>query len=505
MKLYENILKSANEGRTSIIYKDESLSYMELYDLCIKFATYLEKNYSNDNAPVVIYGHKDMYIIPLMFGSVLAKRPYVPIDTTVKSDRLESIVNQVNPSCFINLSGEDLNSNTVKGAKVLTKSDILDIINNTVPHEFSFDIDDEQVCYILFTSGSTGTPKGVPINWKNISHYCKNAKILHDDNANSNVFNAVSYSFDVSNGYIFESLLNGCTLHTIDKEMLLDLKKLFEYLENHEVNIYVFTPSMAELLLSSKKFNSDNLPELKEFHLAGEVLTPVLAQKLFDRFENVRIFNEYGPTEATVIVTQGEIFKENVNDKSLTIGKPINGIVIKIVDEKGIEVQENEPGELLIIGDSVANGYYKRDDLTEKVFFYDDETKSNGYKSGDLAYRVSDNFYYLGRNDNQLKVNGNRIELDDIEVNLNRLNYINTSCVIPIKSNGKFEHLIAYIVLSEKLDMSNFQIQKKVKADLNELIPTYMIPRVIIVEEELPLTVSYKIDRVLLEKKYMEK
>jgi len=175
----------------------------------------------------------------------------------------------------------------------------------------------------------------------------------------------------------------------------------------------------------------------------------------------------------------------------------MEGAILKIVDENGNTVTEGEKGELLAIGNSISKGYFKNEEITKKVFFNEDiEGKLlRGYRTGDLAYYDGNMIYYCGRKDFQIKLNGFRIELEDIENNLRRVNSVNNCAVFPIYKDDKISHIMGAVTLNEDNGLSNLRNSILIKDELKQYIPSYMIPRNIKIIKQFPINTNGKIDR----------
>lgn len=290
------------------------------------------------------------------------------------------------------------------------------------------------------------------------------------------------------------------TLLTVDHRMAADLGECFTALERSGLTFWVSTPSFAELCIQSGRFDQTLLPNLRQLLFCGEVLTHSLCDTLAERFPKARILNTYGPTEATVLVTAAEITEEMRRDgRPVPIGKAIDGVTLRLERDGKEVVEEEQTGELLILGPTVGPGYFGRPDLTEKAFFTDPETGLRGYRTGDLCYHKNGFYYYCGRVDNQLKLNGYRIELEDIEANLQKIPNVRRAAVVPVRNEeGKVQYLAAFLLLSEPDGLTPLKRTVALKKQAAALLPAYMIPRKIMAVESFPLNVNGKIDRKVL-------
>ncbi|MVX62983.1 amino acid adenylation domain-containing protein [Clostridium chromiireducens] len=501
MKVLESIERFALTNRIAVECLDKCLSYKELKEYSDKISMYLLKEFGEDRTPIIIYGNKDNYILPVMMGALKSGRAYIPLDITFPENRVREIIEEVKPKVifnFTNISLEEDSALEVKGDQI---EDILNIYFSELASKETW-VKDEDNCYILFTSGSTGKPKGVQITKRNIDTFVKwFEEFLEFDDSEEKVLNQVSYSFDVSVIPIFIGLGNGKTLFSLNKDTLEDLKSLFTQLASSNINHWVSTPALAEICVTFDDFNSMRISGLSKFVFAGEVLTKKLVKELMNKFPNVKIINGYGPTEATVLISAIEIDNNMIeSEKGIPIGYPIDSCELGIIDESGNRLKPKEKGELVVIGNSVSKGYLNNIEMTDKAFFKD-KAGNQGYKTGDLAYYEDGIIYYCGRKDFQIKLNGFRIEIEDIENNLRKVTNIKNTVVFPVfNEEHKISHLTAFVVLNEDNELSNLKNSTLIKSELKKFIPSYMIPRNIKIVKEFPLNTNGKIDR----KKLME-
>ena len=240
------------------------------------------------------------------------------------------------------------------------------------------------------------------------------------------------------------------------------------------------------MLLIDKKFGEEILPNLKTIIFCGETLLKTTIQKLYKRFTDIKIINCYGPTECTFAVTSIEITPEILEQENVPIGKPKTNVEIKILDENRRSLPDNQVGEILILGDSVAKGYLG--EAKEQTFI--DYNGKRAYLTGDLGYWSNGNLYYKCRKDKQIKYKGYRIELSDIEKNLYDLNYFEKVKVIEkISEENKVIKLIAFVKLKNNINKTEIEIKK----ELASRLPEYMRPSIKILEE-FPINNNGKTD-----------
>ena len=501
MEILHSVKKYAKEGRLAVVCDGEKLTYNNLDKMSDAIAAYFIKEYKDDKSPIVIHGNKENLILVLMLGALKSGRAYIPLDITFPVERVKQVVQEVNAKIVINFTEKDLEINGTYNKQTL--EEIISNLMGQVVSEENWVKDDENA-YILFTSGSTGKPKGVQISKNNLDSFNdwfgRFMSLNHDEEV---MMNQVSYSFDVSVIPIYLGLIYGKTLNSLSKQTLEDFKLLFNNLKESNIKEWVSTPALAEMCIRDSNFNSSLMPNLNTFFFAGEVLSKKLVKELMDRFKGVRIINGYGPTEGTVLLSAIDVTQKMLEDeRAIPIGYPMDGAILKIVDDKGNTLSDGEKGELLALGKSMSKGYFNNEEMTNKVFF-DEEVNGEtlrGYRTGDLAYYENEIIYYCGRKDFQIKLNGFRIELEDIENNLRKVSNVSNCVVLPVYKEEKISHLASFVTLKEENELSSLKNSILIKEELKRYIPSYMIPRNMKIIKEFPINTNGKIDR----KKLME-
>ena len=480
-----------NDEAIAIIHRDEKINYKELWRRSECIAKYLKDN-GLDKHPLVIYGNKEIDIVSCMHAALKVGIPYVPVDTLYPVERLKKIAYVTEADLIVNFSDK-----TGLGCNEIDQSQLQKIYaesGNTPHSDKALWVKEDDVCYILFTSGSTGEPKGVPIRKANLMNFCEwFESYCHLDDGEYKVLNQVSYSFDVSDIMLYIYLPSGKALCCVDKEMAANPAELMAFLQQSNVKVWTSTPAFIDICCHDERFTSENLPELSVIILAGEALQKKLVNDLWTRFKDVEIINGYGPTECTVLLTATVITKEMVaDDKSLPIGYLLPDGRMKL--ENSTTLNGRTVGELSVVTKSAGCGYYKDKERSDKVFWQDD-SGTYGYRTGDLVFQEGDLLYYIGRQDSMIKLHGYRIDLNDIEVNINRLDFVENCVVIPVKDDDIISYLAAFIVTNGGAEESSLKFSIKVKNKLRELVPVYMVPKKIIRKDFLPLNTNGKVDR----------
>lgn len=447
------------------IYKNK-----DLYKYVCNIYDYVLKNNKNKK-PIVVKGHKQIYMVASFLACSMAGFTYVPIDEYIPSEREEKILRQVNPDLIIDEKIENIMKK--EHPKAIEK----------------IYLKDEDIYYIIFTSGTTGEPKGVQITYRNLKSCMAWLEKICDIKQKT-ILNQANFSFDLSVADLYLPLLTRGKHYILEKDTLKNYIELFKELKESNTELMVVTPSFIDLLLIDKSFNKDLMPNLKEILFCGERLSENTVTRLWNRFEDLKIINCYGPTECTFAVTSNVVKK----DEKISIGIPKEDVKLYIVDNALHELKENEIGEILISGESVGNGYLN-EEMNKDVFINFNGEKA--YLTGDLGYKSKGKFFCIGRKDRQVKYKGYRIELSEIETVINKLEFVEKAVVVAdIGENKKVNKIFAFIKQFE----GNKKDVKEIREIIKNCLPDYMIP-VIRIVENFPLNVNGKID----EKKLLEK
>ena len=496
MKLLNTIKEFAhlNPKAKAYISPAEEVTYAELWERSERMADYLLKQNLKKQSPILVYGHMEPAMIISFLGCVKAGHPYIPVDISIPIERIVKIIDSAQTELVINNSGKPLviDQTTVR---VADYEDVMAQQGNEEPITPSNWVRDDDNFYIIFTSGSTGNPKGVQISANNLQSFVNWMTEDFPINGGLRFLNQAPYSFDLSVMDIYPALATGGCIFAITKEMIARPKLLFEALAKSNTQVWTSTPSFAQMCLMDPSFNQELLPELSVFLFCGEILPVSVCRQLMERFPKAKIYNTYGPTEATVAITSIEVTAELLDKhQTLPIGRPKRDTRILLLDENGAEVSSGEKGEMIIVGPGVSKGYLGQKELTEKAFFqYSNE---QAYRTGDAGYCDEDGLlFYKGRIDFQIKLHGYRMELEEIEYHIAKSQYVKSAVVIPVYQDEKIEYLLAAIVPNQHGFEKEYQLTSAIKKELGELIPAYMIPRKFTYHDELPITANGKLDR----------
>jgi D-alanine--poly(phosphoribitol) ligase subunit 1 len=466
-------------NRAAHISAGRTLTYGELVQSSDALASDLLKTLPQDRSPVVVLGHKEPEMLIGFLGALKSGRAYIPVDDSVPAGRVAQI------------------SESSGCAAVLTPADIRERIARTTSSRAAFpERRSDDPHYIIFTSGSTGTPKGVVISTRNLSAFTEWMLAEQRFEEGNEVFlNQAPFSFDLSVMDLYLSLITGGTLASLTRDEMSTLKKTYEVLDRSGVTTWVSTPSFAQLCTADARFQQALLPALRRFLFCGETLSPHLAAELLARFPSAEVWNTYGPTEATVAMTSIRVHHEIIaRHGSLPVGKPMPGVMVSIRDAEGNSLPHGEVGEIVIHGPNVSAGYLGRPDLSARVFAENDGVRS--YRTGDSGHLDEEGLLFVGgRMDNQIKLNGYRIELGDIETHLRELPHAQNSVVLPALRNGVPHMLAAFVIPRNRDGLSDLELMLRLRDSLAERLPAYMIPKKFVFVDQFPMTPNGKADR----------
>jgi len=465
-----------------------SLSWSE-FEACVKeLKATLQSNEIAAGQPVIIYGHKETYYPVAIIALMSLNIPYIPVDTIYPAVRIESIIRQTGSCMIINCGNNPL---PVAIPMELYFEDNIRIRRNGIAPVTVMAQSDDPVRYIMFTSGSTGEPKGVQITRNAIHSFLNWAQSDFGFNTSDVFLNQSPFTFDVSLFDILISFQYGASVFLVNRACTTGVKSFFETMKQRGITVWTSTPAFVYMFLREKEFNCDYFPTLKTFVFAGEILPVNTVRILRKNFPDARIINAYGPTEATIITTWCEVTDNMMNQPGpLPIGYPKKGANIFTIPD---DCSSESPGEIIIAGAHVSSGYYKNSELSAEKFFT--HLNMSAFRTGDLGYFQNGLLFFAGRNDDQIKLHGYRIELSEIDSIIAGLNKVETSVTVPVTINREVKRLISFIVLLPEFRSLANETIIGIKDQIRHLLPSYMIPGEIVSVEKIPVSANFKVDK----------
>lgn len=450
----------ASPQQLAISGSDEAITWQQLSVAVTDWAQRYQQCNQPAGTPVVLYGHQQAEFAVALYSCLLHNIPYIPVDCIYPQERLKEICQLANAPFYYDVAAKKFIATGITG-QALAEPDL---------------------AYIMFTSGSTGKPKGVQIGRESVWHFMKWVSQDFSLPEKPVLMNHAVFSFDLSLIPLLANLATGGHIVLNAKEDIA-AENWLDRLKANDVSVWVSTPSFAYQRLLSPQFNSDYLPELNVFIFIGEVLNKALVKQLRRRFPQAKILNSYGPTEATIATTVVEITDEILNNDN-----PLLPVGVMMPDT---HMEITADGELIIWGKNVMRGYLGLPQENAAKLLRRESEEYRGYRTGDLGYEDG-LIYCQGRNDSQIKLNGYRIEINEIENRLLAMSGISEAVVLPLmKSCGSVLRIAAFCVTDLAPEV--------IKTSLSKVIPHYMVPSQIIIKDALPLNPNGKIDRKLLD------
>jgi amino acid adenylation domain-containing protein/thioester reductase-like protein len=479
----------------AVKFHHQSLSYEELNRQANHLAYQLQKIGIDHTSLVAICAEPSIDMIVGMLAVLKTDAGYLPLDPTNPKVRLQTIL-------------EDS-----KAKVVLIQKKLLDKLSEIPAQQWVFpekftshqiNIENldlpgnpENIAYVIYTSGTTGKPKGIAL-----SHHTLTNLIpwqIRQSRGYQRVALFSAFSFDVATQTIFFSLISGATLIIVPKEIRGDPFMLLRFLKQEQVDIIFMPPAVLQNLAETFILEKQPLEDLREIIVSGDVLRITSAiHQFFQHHRSCKLTNQYGPSE-THVATSFRLAGEPENWPTLpSIGRPIDNAQIYLLDKYLNPVPRGVIGELYIGGVMLAKGYLGQQDLTAIKFITNPfQEEQRIYRTNDLArYREDGNLEFIGRVDFQIKIRGFRVELDEINAQLETLDFIKQAVTILREDVPNDPKLVAYIVIrpKEKIDL------EAVRNTLVQRLPDYMVPSYFIILEKMPLNVNGKIDRSALPK-----
>lgn len=489
----EQVYKTPNN--IALVFGENKLTYQELNHKANQLAHYISETYTPKvNDTILFYAERSELAIIAMLSILKLGCVYVPIDTRYPLERINNIIDEVNPLAIIS---DDVNSSIFKyySNKIIKLNKYL--YDQYPNNNLSINVCSNNLAYVIYTSGTTGIPKGVMVSHSVIVNKIDYLINTHKIDSTFNILAKIPFSFDPSLREIFLALSSGAKLVISSTNETQEPQLLFSLIHRESITFAIFVPSHLSVFidyLATLPINLLSELNLKLLYCCGEKLSVELVNSIRNYLPNIIIKNQYGPTETCMFSFEYHIDKHNDLSKlnSIPVGKPIADMFYFILDD-GLEVvKTGEVGELYIGGQSLANGYLNAVNLTNEKFILINQLRL--YKTGDLVRMLPDgNLDYIGRNDNQIKVNGNRVELSEIEAVVNKNFDIKHSVVVSSRTKDIIKMNLYYI--------ADIEIQKtKFINVLRTKLSEYMIPHEFIRIEEFPLTMNGKLDYKALAK-----
>lgn len=475
----------------AVLCGETRLSYRDLDAQSTALARVICGVTKGNPVPVGLCVERSAYSLVGLFGILKAGAAYVPVDPGAPEQRQRLVFEDAGVSLVITQRHLRMQlpftDDKVIELEELQEPGALPKPTGPLPP-----IQPDHLAYIIYTSGSTGRPKGVEVTHRALQHSL--AARLHYYGAGAErCLLTFPLAFDGSITSIFWSLLHGGTLIVPSEDSARDADQLAALIARHAVTHMVLIPSLYEMML--REGSPSLLQTLQVVVTAGESVLPDVVHRHYERLPNVSLYNEYGPTEATVWTT---VYKTNGTEQGVRvpIGRPIANATVYLLNPFLQPVPIGVIGELYLGGSGLARGYRNQPELTRERFV--DNPFRPGtrlYKTGDLGlFRQDGNIEFIGREDEQVKIRGYRIELGEVEANLRTLPGIHDAVAVVQAAPAAGPMLVAFVTA----DHQPAPASSYLLGLLRRKVPSYMVPAAIVVLDALPLLPSGKVDRKAL-------
>ncbi|KAE9648695.1 amino acid adenylation domain-containing protein [Pseudomonas sp. PB106] len=491
----------------ALMFEDRQLSYAQLNAAANRVAHGLLQHNVGPDVLVGIAADRSLDMIISLLAVLKAGGAYVPLDPEYPADRLLAMIEDSGLRLMLSQQHLLQRLPSVSGVVTLAVDDASWPQTESNP---SVTVHGQSLAYVMFTSGSTGRPKGVGISHATLARHTRVSEAYKGLSASDRVLQFATFNFDSFVEQVYPALICGAAVVLRGNE-IWDSETLYQQILDKDISVADLTTAYWNVVVQDfADHGPRDYGRLRQMVVGGEAMPPQgIAAYQRAGLQQAQLINAYGPTEATVTTTVLDCGDYVQGDKplpaALPIGCPLAGRSTYICDSTGQPVPEGVVGELLVGGELLARGYFKRPDLTAERFIPDPFNAAGGrlYRTGDLARVNAEGLIeYVGRIDHQVKVRGFRIELGEIEACLLRQPAIRQALVLAQPAAGG-QHLVAYVVphdsaAADEAHSQQAELLRALRDGLKTSLPDYMQPSHVLLLAQLPIGPSGKVDRKAL-------
>ena len=466
------------------------LTYAELERAAGRVADALAAADVPPHAPVVIIAERGPGLVIAMLGTLVAGAAFVVANPAHPADRLHHMITAARPAAVL------LDDGVPEALQTLIETEFSSLPILSITDDLSTPrlgqrptIARDDLAYVAFTSGSTGRPKGIPHRHATLQQFVDWQAVAFGVTSGSRMAALAPPGFDVSYCEVFGALTQGASIHLVTEDVRNDPAELVRWLRSERISLLQIVPAQWSALLAEMQRTPAELPDLATVMFVGEALSPGLVTQTRDLLGRaLNLVNVYGPTEVVAATFHpiGELAPEL---RTVPIGDAIPGRQITLRDEHGALADE---GEICITSRYLTAGYLGDDAATAERFVQLPDSDQTTYRTGDVARRLPDgNLLFVGRTDNQVKIRGQRVELEDVEAAILGTGNVLAAAALVRPSDAGASILSAFVV---PRDPAAFDAEALL-AEVGDVLPPYMVPAVVVPVDALPRNANGKIDR----------
>lgn len=487
---------SAHPDRDALVIGSSRLSYAALSRRVRAIREHVQSTVDASERFIGIWATHDTDTYAAILAILATGRAYVPLNPSAPDARNLACLTQAGV-CTVLTANASHDAETLATRLAPTRVMATDHVVDGELLDAVPTYDGDAIAYLLFTSGSTGVPKGVPIYHRNLQHFLDTVLTYPEwaFTAEDRFLQMFDLTFDLSVVSFAAPLSIGASVH-VAAGSGMGFQRVARVLQREEVTVALMVPSVLTFL--ERYFDEIRLPALRISQFCGEALPTRLARGWQACIPNARLFNVYGPTEATIYCTSFELPAEERAEVShngvVSIGVALPGTTLRIVDEHLAPVADGDTGELVIVGSQVTDQYWNNPEKTATAFARLPDG-ATGYRTGDLAFVRAGQIHYAGRLDFQLKVDGYRVEAGEIEHHARGIDGVRDAVLLGIP-NDRGTTVLHLFVLTDQPDGSG--LAAVCRQQLSARVPPYMVPAKVHLRSAFPLNSNGKVDRKVL-------
>ena len=471
----------------AIITSKKDITYRQLHNASSQIAQFIDSKELDDNAHVAIILPKSYLQVIAVMGCGYAGKAYLPIAVDTPIKRIQLILKQAKVSLVLCENKDVEKLSLFENIEIKDITTIINFEKNISSYKIK--AQEKQLAYTIFTSGSTGVPKGVMITHENVTNTIMDINQRFNITSEDRIFAISALNFDLSVYDIYGALSSGAAIVMPSEEYSKSPQQWLRLVIKKKVTVWNSVPAIIGLLSDEvEEENIQLLSSLRLILMSGDFIPINLIKKLKRLSPDCELISLGGATEASIWSIYYPI--KDINIDRVPYGYPLANQELYILDKSYQMRPDHVHGEIFIKGKGVAKGYLNDMDKTKSQFIENKIDDSILYKTGDIGYFNSKGYIEIvGRSDNQVKIQGYRVELGEIENHLLAIDGIEEAVVLAKKDSSNHIVLVAYVMCELEIGEEN------IKTELLKTLPQYMIPNTFIGLENVPLTANGKIDR----------